>query len=189
MVNYLYYLDEQPLSMPIFIPPNATTITGYCSCNDDGKPCTEDINNYPWGEKCWTTNKDQLSFEYKFKGECFEVHGNHIPGGDLTAYSIYLDGVLLFQLNQAAEPAYLLDYTSIIVPYGLHTIKAEGTQGQKFEIFRLAYWLCVGAKRINATELLVTGGEWRTESDGFGGVARKNYGGGILLMEINIEKI
>lgn len=178
LLNYIYYLDEPTSAVAVFIPSALSADNKECSIPT---VCSTDITNFPCGIIC-RSNK----FEYRFKGECFEVYGTH--GSQLPSYNIYIDDILVYSPNQNTSPEgnYQLDYISYILPYGWHTIKAEGSTA--FSISSFAYWPSVNAKRINASDFESTGAP-KNESDSIGGIGIYQDGSNSFSSNITFQKI
>lgn len=190
---------EAPVSIPISIPISSMNVTGIMQCsavtNCPNGPsygttiCTSNgISMTPCGYSCSLSNADN-SFEYTFRGEKFQVYGTYGP--TLGRYNIYVDGQLLIKINQqrSTEEKYAHQYTSDLLTYGDHTIRAIGV-GDTFEIYKFTFWPSIKAIRVNFTEFTVVDNGWNCETDIFGGFRKySNKENAIITLDISSDHI
>ncbi|KAK8854425.1 hypothetical protein M9Y10_016987 [Tritrichomonas musculus] len=146
-------------------------ISGTRTCFPKDPDCPivnfSDPKTYKCGQTCWSDSGD-TTFSYTFKGVQFLVYGN--KSKEYKSFELYFDGKKLITINEEQEEdePYALLYTSSVYQYGTHTITAKGIQGQKFSLFKFAFWPHLKSKRLNISEMESTG-KWILESDEIGG--------------------
>ena len=126
-------------------------------------------------------------FQYTFKGEKFQIFASKRP--ENGKFSLYLDNIFITTIDLKQDTTELLVpvYTSDILNYGTHTIKAVGI-GQQFEIYKFTYWPSVKAKRLNISDLDIFG-IWNRETDNIGGIrAKSNDKGSKIQTTIDCSK-
>lgn len=180
-LNYIYY-EELPLQTPEPIPisirsakmnktemectPNNCTGVNY---NPDSE------EQYQCGEVCTTTGG---SFEYSFTGVKFGIFG--VCSKENGAFDISIDdqNVGSVDLNRETTEKYSLVYVSDDLSYHKHTVKIQGKDGQKIQLYKLVFWPSLTAKRMNITDFSLSG-NWTIETDLIGGLRAYTLSGGL----------
>ena len=116
------------------------TVNGDKTCSGEGCPSSGGSATCPsipitqCGQS-FSLSVNGNSFEYTFKGEKLQVYGAYGP--TLGKYNIYVDNEFLIEINQQrdTEEKYSHQYTSELLSYGEHTIRAVGV-GETFEIYK-----------------------------------------------------
>lgn len=121
------------------------------------------------GERCWSSDPHDASYEYTFKGEKYEVYGTLDP--QHGSFDIYLNNNKVTTINEynSIRQTYVLLYSSENLEYGEYTVKLQGNRNGAFEIYKITFWPSLKARRLNSTEFVTTG-NWQKESDKIGGI-------------------
>lgn len=128
----------------------------------------ENLNSesaYQCGFRCWTAG--ETSFEYSFKGVKFVLYGTYDPLHE--TFLIKIDDNEPIEVNEHSDnrQTYKQVFISDELEYKEHTILIYGSN--VYELYKLAYWPSLKARRLNSTEFEKTL-TWTKESDGVGGV-------------------
>ena len=187
MFAFIYIIDE-PIPKPLDIPISVSTLSisrTNTACSNT-TTCPDSITNYPCGQNCWSDQKRAATHSYTFTGVRFQIYGTFDPNH--RAYRVYCDDILLGTVNQKTTSRYMykVQYTSGIFPYTQHTVRLVGDAQNDFEIYKIAYWPSLRAKRINISDFNKEG-EWKTETDNVGGV-RQYSNGGSCKVQIQTNK-
>lgn len=178
-LSFIYILDEMiPTlnSVGVSVSMNSISKSGSYECS--AETCLDkQYTETPCGIRC-KSKSAIASFSYTFTGVRFQVFGTNNPSH--TSFNIYVDDLLAETASQTASKneMYVLQYTSDILTYGQHTIRAECENGQTFEISKFVYGPSLQAKRINITGFSHTDTiHFGFESDGSGGLAQYSSNG------------
>ncbi|KAK8842650.1 hypothetical protein M9Y10_025510 [Tritrichomonas musculus] len=168
-----------PTPIPISVGLTQMTVTGSVSCSPEDVEFTpgntnhincntenlDSVEAYQCGFRCWTSS---ANFEYTFKGVKFEVYGTYDPLHG--SFDLIIDEGEAIEINEYsdARQAYSVIYSSEELEYKEHHIEIKN-KGMTYELYKITYWPSLKAKRINSTYLTKTQ-DWRSESDGIGGV-------------------
>ena len=189
----IYYLPiqgpEEPPTISVPVPIQSMTIVGDKTISTPTQcPSGTTIATQPCGDISQSTIGHTVTYEYSFRGVKCQVFGSYGPSNG--AYNIYVDDKFMLQVNQhkSEQQNYILQYSSGLLPYGTHTIKAVGI-GNQFEIYKFAYWPSLEATRVNISDFNLVSG-WTKESDKFGGVRAYTGGtGGTATTNVVTDKI
>ena len=174
MIHCIYYIEEP---VPISVGLYQMDIEGAVNCNYDLSTNPQHINcpnesidvtspnSYQCGFICWT---NYGSFKYTFTGVGFDLYGTYSPGFLNFDLIVDNDPAQTVNVYKDTKVEYSLIYSSHIYEYGNHTVIIKG-KGHPFELYKLAYWPSLKARRLNITDLTTTG-TWKMETDGVGGI-------------------
>ncbi|KAK8844362.1 hypothetical protein M9Y10_024577 [Tritrichomonas musculus] len=164
-----------PQVYPLSVSTRLMKITGDYSCYPKDPDCPtsnfDQPSTYKCGQICWSDNGN-AEFTYTFKGVQFLVYGN--KDSKTTSFELYLDNNRIATIDEKLKEGenaenYTLLYTSNVIDYKEHTVKAKGIKDNPFSLFKFAYWPHLKARRLNITEMKYTG-SWTEESDEIGGM-------------------
>lgn len=180
LLSFIYY---EEITYPISIDTRQMYLNGDMDCYKNTQTTSNKIKNIEkWGKNnCPTNNFDLPStyncgyrcvsndgnFRYTFLGEKFAIYGAFDP--NYRKFNVSIDNSKNVEVNvQGNRRDRVIIYVSDTLEYGEHTIDILYT-GNKYEIYKLAYWPTMTARRLNSTDF-IQNGELKTESDTIGGI-------------------
>lgn len=149
-----------------------------CRCPTDK---LDQSNAYRCGIRCW----GHANYSYTFKGVQFALYGT-IDVKDLGKFYVVVDNGPEDEVNEysSSRQEFAHIYTSNILEYKEHTVKIF-TKGDQYELFKLAYWPTLDAKRLNCTDFSTSPeswtNKWKTETDGIGGIRKYKADGSAII--------
>ena len=167
LLNSFIYYEE--LTYPISVEIRQMNPEGDIDCYEGTSTTSIKINSVIkyQSNNCPTTNLDSPStyncgyrcvsnngnFHYTFKGVKFAIYGSFDP--NYREFYVVVDKSKIFAVNeQRSRKERVIVHVSETLEYGEHTVDILYTNN-KYEIYKLAYWPTLTAKRLNSSDFIL----------------------------------